>query len=1520
MRSRIVMLVALLTLFVLPVFISQMKINGANAADVPPVAAFSYSPQIPTPGESVLFNASASFDADGSIILYAWDFGDGATSTSPSPVVAYSYPADGNYTVQLTVTDNSGSTGLCVAVVSVNCVVFFRVVYMGTLIPVPNVEVTAYYYDGSAWRPAPARQNGIEIKYDRMTQPDLANTNDERFRNPGYTASILRRDASNLGWDIHHANWKVYFKFKLLNSIIATWPNTTARVYSYKNGLTESHDYLPGHQAYWDPAAGTYVIEANEIAGHGVSPCESHPIIVGLSVPPPQTKYYLGVHTAPSGITSIPGEGLYVNGTDVTLTAPAYVNSSSTLRYRFSYWDIDASSRGSGVNTVVVRMGANHTATAHYVTQYSVSFAHTGLWSDASGTVVTANGVSKIYADLPYTLWVDSGSTVTYSYSSQISSTVSGKRYRMNAVSGPASPITVGSAASVTGNYAVQHSVTFSQAGLDSSATGTVVTVNGVAKVFSDLPYALWVDSGDSVTYSYSTPISSSVSGKRFRLSSITGPASPITVGAGSSVAGNYVIQYSATFSSSGLDSTTSGTVVTVNSVSKLKTDLPYVLWLDSGSSVTYSYNSVVLSTSPQKRFSLTGTSGPSSPITLLTPISVSGNFKIQHKVTIDQAGVGSDFTGTVVTIDSVGYPASGLPTSFWFDQSSPHSFSFASPLIVSVDKQYAWASTSGLSTLQSGSITVTAPGSVVGSYIVANRVVFEQVGIESDFTGTVLTVDGTPYGYGNLPVSFAWTIGSTHTFAYQSPLIVTPNAKRYVWTSTMGLASVQTGSITVTSFGSVIGNYRTQYYLNLASSPPGIGSPSGSGWYDAGATGPISTIQYVPGGSRYRFACWTTEDMSEIADPPSPSTTVLVDKPKTVTANYVHQYLVIFGQNGLAGDATSTVVVVNGTSIEYSGMPFGIWVDIGGTVTYSYQSTVTSSVPGREFRLTGVTGPVAPITVTDDAYLTGNYVTQTQYQVIFGQTSIGSDYTGPAVTIDGVDYAAADLPISFLWDSGSVHTFTYHTPLVVTAKAKQYTWTSTSGLSTLRTGSLTVASSGSVTGNYKAQYYLALKTNPGGVTSPTGEGWFDANTFAAVSIVGYVDVTPGLSRYRFNGWTTPDMSEITDPSVSPTTVLVDRAKTVTAQYVLQHKIVFSIDAGSDFTGTVLAVDDHDYVATDLPLQLWLDDGTSHMFVFQSPLVVSSSKRYVWTSTVGLSTSQSGTIVVTAFGNVSASYKTQYFVAVNSPYGSPAPGNAWFDAGASLTESIVSPVAGPAGTRYVCIGWIGTGSVPPSGSGTSTTFTITQASAITWAWKTRYYLSVATQPLGIIVIPGEGWLDSGGVVSLNAPAIGGFEFANWDVDGSSRGAGVAGISVTMNAPHAATAHYTVTTGFNLQINPMDITVHEGQTVLFMSTINGGTTPFHYQWLLNSHNVTGATSNSWEFVPTGLGTYYVKLVITDSLGLVAQSTNARVIVISPAVGGYSMSLDKHVSMINITGYLALVFLSGAFLSLMKRKRK
>ena len=80
--------------------------------------------------------------------------------------------------------------------------------------------------------------------------------------------------------------------------------------------------------------------------------------------------------------------------------------------------------------------------------------------------------------------------------------------------------------------------------GLDGTAIGAVVTVNGVTKTYADLPYNIWIDSGASVTYSYSSIVSSSVPGKQFILVDVTGPTSPITVTGPTTVIGNYKTQY----------------------------------------------------------------------------------------------------------------------------------------------------------------------------------------------------------------------------------------------------------------------------------------------------------------------------------------------------------------------------------------------------------------------------------------------------------------------------------------------------------------------------------------------------------------------------------------------------------------------------------------------------------------------------------------------------------------------------------------------------------------------------------------------------------------------------------------------------------------------------------------------------------------------------------------------------------------------------------------------------------------
>jgi PKD repeat protein len=71
---------------------------------VPPIAQFNRN----CTGWDCNFDASSSFDPDGSIVSYSWDFGDGSTGSGVT--TSYTYAADGTYTVTLTVTDDAGST------------------------------------------------------------------------------------------------------------------------------------------------------------------------------------------------------------------------------------------------------------------------------------------------------------------------------------------------------------------------------------------------------------------------------------------------------------------------------------------------------------------------------------------------------------------------------------------------------------------------------------------------------------------------------------------------------------------------------------------------------------------------------------------------------------------------------------------------------------------------------------------------------------------------------------------------------------------------------------------------------------------------------------------------------------------------------------------------------------------------------------------------------------------------------------------------------------------------------------------------------------------------------------------------------------------------------------------------------------------------------------------------------------------------------------------------------------------
>jgi len=98
-----------------PTYSTDVPSSGSGSQRPAPVAGGPYSGQV---AQAVSFSSSGSFDPDGTIISYLWNFGDGATASTANPSHAYATP--GLYTATLTVTDNAGLLASATTVVTIS--------------------------------------------------------------------------------------------------------------------------------------------------------------------------------------------------------------------------------------------------------------------------------------------------------------------------------------------------------------------------------------------------------------------------------------------------------------------------------------------------------------------------------------------------------------------------------------------------------------------------------------------------------------------------------------------------------------------------------------------------------------------------------------------------------------------------------------------------------------------------------------------------------------------------------------------------------------------------------------------------------------------------------------------------------------------------------------------------------------------------------------------------------------------------------------------------------------------------------------------------------------------------------------------------------------------------------------------------------------------------------------------------------------------------------------------------------
>jgi len=139
-------------------------------------------------------------------------------------------------------------------------------------------------------------------------------------------------------------------------------------------------------------------------------------------------------------------------------------------------------------------------------------------------------------------------------------------------------------------------------------------------------------------------------------------------------------------------------------------------------------------------------------------------------------------------------------------------------------------------------------------------------------------------------------------------------------------------------------------------------------------------------------------------------------------------------------------------------------------------------------------TGTANPVTITMNGPIITEKATFAKQALVLFDSDIGSDASGTVLVVDGKSYSPSSLPKTFRWNVGSRHSFSW-TDTVNAESGKRYVWKSASGLSTKRSGTITVPDNGgSVTAYYKTQYRLTVEVSACAEASTLGSpvyyGW----------------------------------------------------------------------------------------------------------------------------------------------------------------------------------------------------------------------------------------------------------------------------------------------------------------------------------------------------------------------------------------------------------------------------------------------
>lgn len=713
------------------------------------------------------------------------------------------------------------------------------------------------------------------------------------------------------------------------------------------------------------------------------------------------------------------------------------------------------------------------------------------------------------------------------------------------------------------------------------------------------------------------------------------------------------------------------------------------------------------------------------------------------------------------------------------------------------------------------GCQAITDTDTVVTSCVNNFQVVYasnRQVTVQNDFGAGTVIMDGITYAS---PHTETWAEGSNHIIRAVSPQTFSAagigDTVRYEFAQWADGPTAIERTITVPGFDIVYTAQFTPWWrIRLTySGETGGYTPSliGDGLYQTGTWANISATEaFDPNpndGERYGFSHWeSTPPGAVFANPNSPSTQVYVNRYYTITAVYSVQYSFdVFSTYGTPVppvgrnwcDANTVVMAKAGSPdtvyhkycIGYSGtgdlasggsqdsIQFTItrpdtitwlWADQvhlvvncgfdspnppTGTHWYNPGTTVNAQVDsivpvigGIRLVCTGYTGtpPIGSgsdnnvsFTITNSCTLT--WLSNIQYSLTINNPA-GHDAPQPPVGVHW--YFDGSVVTAFIttnptggWvcigfnGSGSVPTwspqdsitFTINAPTTIT-----WNWADLSSVCSL------VVVSPSNMGNpqpYGTTYWL-----PGsGVNAQVTTPWYDSYP------TGIRDSCTG-----FTG-TGSAPSSGTASSVSFT---INTHSTLNWYWQRQYR--FDVNNPSGFDTPVPPAGQH-----------WYNDGT----------IITASVTSPWQDTIvcegytgtGSISSGSGSWVqftIDTYTTITWNWRVDLVsLSVESDRGSPDPpvGTHHYMRGTEVLCRVDSVLYSGPNERWRCVGWIGTGSVPSSGTQCTVTVTLNaDTSRIIWLWQHEYKVTVNSGGYGNPVPPeGVHWFPEGWLTLTTGP-------------------------------------------------------------------------------------------------------------------------------------------------------------------------